>query len=32
MAVDNWPNGDYSQAMGALESRIAQLKQEMGVA
>ncbi len=32
MAVENWPNGDYSQAMGTLESRIAQLKQEMGVA
>ena len=32
MAVDKWPNGDYSEAMGALESRIAQLKQEMGVA
>lgn len=32
MAVENWPNSDYSQAMGALESRIALLKQEMGVA
>jgi phosphoglucomutase len=32
MPVDKWPNGDYSQAIGALESRIAQLKQEMGVA
>ena len=32
MAAENWPNGDYSQAMGALERRIAQLKQEMGVA
>ena len=32
MPVDKWPNGDYSQAIGALESRIAQLKQEMGLA
>jgi hypothetical protein len=32
MAVENWPNGNYSEAMGALELRITQLKQEMGVA
>jgi phosphoglucomutase len=32
MAVENWPNGDYSRAMEELEGRIGELKQEMGVA
>lgn len=31
-ATEDWPNGDYQQAMAALENRIAELKKEMGVA